>query len=164
MFKLQSLSKYSPFDAVHLFRHFSPQLKMVFERVHFMPFSASAIFCFVSSTLAKHFPLRIFIIRGKNNKESSLSGSDWVNREGGTWGSCRFRSKTAEHSAGWAGALVNHPSWNGQTCRKSLWKNSLKLNTASHNHASWYTDTDGSLEHSPSRGSLYLQWTPPSRR
>ena len=35
--------------------------------------------------------------------------------------------------------------------------NSLKLNAASHNDASWYTDTDWFLEHSSSRGSLYYQ-------
>ena len=33
--------------------------------------------------------------------------------------------------------------------KESSKKNSLKLNTASHNNASWYTDTDGFLEHSP---------------
>ena len=40
---------------------------------------------------------------------------------------------------------------------KSLQKNSLKLDTASHNNTSWYTDTDGFLEHSPSRGSLHFK-------
>ena len=39
----------------------------------------------------------------------------------------------------------------------SLQKNSLKLNTASHNSASWYTDTGGFLEHSPSVRSLYYK-------
>ena len=57
----------------------------------------------------------------------------------------------------WAGALVNHPSWNGQTCWKSLQKISLKLNAASHNNASWYADTDGFLEHSSSGGNLYYK-------
>ena len=33
-------------------------------------------------------------------------------------------------------------------------KNSLEPNAASHNNTSWHTDTDGLLEHSPSRGSL----------
>ena len=36
-------------------------------------------------------------------------------------------------------------------------KKSLKPNAASHNNASWYTNTDGFLEHSPSRGSLYYK-------
>ena len=34
--------------------------------------------------------------------------------------------------------------------KESKKKNSLKQNAASHNNASWYTDTDGFLEHSPS--------------
>ena len=36
-------------------------------------------------------------------------------------------------------------------------KYSLKLNKASHDNASWHTDTDGFLEHSPSGGSLYYK-------
>ena len=40
---------------------------------------------------------------------------------------------------------------------KEASKNSLKLNTASHNNASWHTDTDGFLEHSPNGGSLYYK-------
>ena len=43
-------------------------------------------------------------------------------------------------------------------------KNSLKQNTASHNNASWCTDTDGFLERSPSRESLYTIKGLPSRR
>ena len=35
MFKLQSLSKYSTFDAIHLSRHFSSLLKTVFELINF---------------------------------------------------------------------------------------------------------------------------------
>ena len=58
----------------------------------------------------------------------------------------------------WAGTLVNYSSWNGQKYLKSLKeKISPKPNTASHNSASWYTGTDGFLEHSPSRGSLYYK-------
>ena len=37
-------------------------------------------------------------------------------------------------------------------------KHSLKLNAASHTNTSWYTDTDGFLEHSLSRGRLYYKW------
>ena len=39
----------------------------------------------------------------------------------------------------------------------SFQKNSLNPNAASHNNASWFTDTDGFLEHSPSRESLYYK-------
>ena len=40
-------------------------------------------------------------------------------------------------------------------------KNSLKLNAASHNNTSWYTDTNVFLEYPHIRGS---HWDPPSRR
>ena len=45
--------------------------------------------------------------------------------------------------------------------KESSKKNSLKSNAASHNNASWYTDTDGILEHSPSGGSLYYKGAHP---
>ena len=57
----------------------------------------------------------------------------------------------------WAGILVNHLSWNGKCIERVFKKNSVKPNTASHNHSSWCTDTDGFLEHSPSRGRLYYK-------
>ena len=37
------------------------------------------------------------------------------------------------------------------------YKQTLKPNLASHNTISWYTDTDGFLEYSPSGGSLYYK-------
>ena len=40
---------------------------------------------------------------------------------------------------------------------ESLQKNSLKTNAASHKNTSWYTDTEGFLEHSPSGGSLFYK-------
>ena len=47
-------------------------------------------------------------------------------------------------------------SWKGQA--SSIFKKiSLKPNAASHDNASCYTDTDGFLEHSPSRGSVYYK-------
>ena len=88
-----SPSKYSPFDAIHLSRHFfycSEQFLIL------MPFSASAIFCFTSSTSAKCFSLRNFFIRVNKNGHS---GIDWVNREGVSWGSYHLWPKTAQHSA-----------------------------------------------------------------
>ena len=54
----------------------------------------------------------------------------------------------------WAGALVNHPHEMGKHIEMVFKKNSLTPNAASHNTTSWCTDTDGFLEHSPSRGSL----------
>ena len=40
----------------------------------------------------------------------------------------------------------------GKHIERVFKNNSMKLNTASHNNASWYTDTDGFLEHSSSWG------------
>ena len=90
----------------------------------------------------------LFFIWG--NKKSYVE-RDGENRAGGTHGSCHFLSKTAKHTE--QGALISHLSWNGP--RSWVFKkNSLEPNSASHNTTSWYTDTDGFLEHSPSRGSL----------
>ena len=124
-----------------------------FELVILMPFSASAFFCFTSSTSAKHFPLRTFFIWGNKLKKSQL-GWDQVSRRGGAWGSGRFWSITTEHSV-WCGqVLIHHQHKMGKWIERVLKKNALKLNAASHNHAGWSTDTDGFLEHSPSGRSL----------
>ena len=45
----------------------------------------------------------------------------------------------------------------GKHIEKVFKKNSLKLNAASHNTTSWYTDPDRFLEHSFSVGSLYYK-------
>ena len=118
-----------------------------------MPFSAFAIFFVPPLPQWQNITLWGLFTSG----EKSHLGRDQVNREVGTWGSCGFWLKTAEHSTVWAGALISHPSWNGQMRWKSSKKISLKPNAVSHNNTSWYTDTDGFLEHSPSRGSLYYK-------
>ena len=43
-------------------------LKTAFELIDLMPFSVSIIYCFPSSTSAKRFPLRTFLIQGNNKK------------------------------------------------------------------------------------------------
>ena len=67
MFKLQSPSKYSPFDAIHILRLFFPLLKQFLNTSLLMPFIASAIFCFTSSTFAKYFRLRTFSFEETKN-------------------------------------------------------------------------------------------------
>ena len=150
MFKLQSSSKYSPFDAIHLSRHFST-IQNSFWTCRFWSFSASAIFCFTSSTSAKYFPLRTFFTQG-NKKKVTQGKIRWIGRVGHR-GHAAFWSLTTEASVQCGQVLVNHPSRNGQT-NGVFRKNSLKPNAASHNNATWYTHTDGLLEHSPSKGSL----------
>ena len=46
---------------------------------------------------------------------------------------------------------------------ENVQKNSLKPNAASHNNASWHTDTDGILEHSPKGASLGCKGTVPQK-
>ena len=93
-----------------------------------------------------------------SRETKSPSGWDQVNREGGAWGPCPFWSKTAEHSV-WCRQVHSQITHNemGKRVQRVFKKNSLKRNTASHNNASWWTDPDGFLEHSPSRGSLYYK-------
>ena len=109
--------------------------KQVLNSFILMPFSASAIFWFTSSTLAKWFPLRTFFYPRKQNKRHF--GWDWRNREGGARGSCCFWSKTAEHSV-WCEQVC---SWiahceMGKYVERVLKKFFLKPNTASHNNTS----------------------------
>ena len=95
MFKLQSPSNYSPFDAIQLLKFFFYCSEQFLDPSILKLFSASAIFCFTSSTSTKRFPLRTFFILG--NK--SHLGQDQMKKKGGTRGLCHFWSKTAKHSA-----------------------------------------------------------------
>ena len=122
MFKLQSPTKSSSFDVIHVSRHFF-HFSKVFELVNFDAFfGASVMCCFISSTLAKCFPLRTFFIEG--NKKS-CSRWDPEKRGGEAWCHALFGQTLLNTQCDGAGALVNHPSWNGQTSWKSLKKKSL---------------------------------------
>ena len=79
-----------------------------------LPFSPT------SFTLAKCFPLRTFFIQG--NKIKVAQGEiGWIERVGR--GVMLFLVKNCwTLRAVWAGALVNHPSWNGQMYWKNLQK------------------------------------------
>ena len=119
-----------------------------------MPFSAFAIFLFYLFHIGNTFPFEDFFSFW-GSKRKICSGPDRVNAEGGAWRSCCFLVKNCwTLSTVWAGVLVNHPSWNGQSHWKILQKKFTELNTASHNNASWCTDVDGLLEHLLSGGSL----------
>ena len=128
MFKLQSPSKYSPFDTRHLSRHFFHCSKQFLNLLILMAFSASAIFCFTSSTLAKHFPLRMFFFWGNKPKKKVAQGKiRWMEGWGGEVMPF-FGQKLLNTSMVCEGVLVNHPSWNRQT----HWKSSKKFTEANH--------------------------------
>ena len=154
IFKLQSPSKYSPFDAIYLSRCFFHCSKQFVNLLIVMPLSASDIFCFTSSTSAKHFLLRTFFIQG--NKQKSSLGQDRVNRESGAGGHAVFGQK-----------LLNTQSDVGRCTRKSpimKWANVLTLQKKVHWSQTQLlttmpTDTDGFLEHPPSKRSLYYKET-----
>ena len=74
-----------------------------------MPFSpsASAVFCFTSSTLAEHFPVRAFLIQG-NKKLLGVRSGEW-----GGWGMGAMLflvKKVLNTQHGLHSGLVNHPS------------------------------------------------------
>ena len=82
MFKLQSLSKYSPFDTISFLRCFFHCSKQFLNSSILMPISASATFCFTNSTSTKSFPLMTFSSR-ETNKNNLLGGSiRWIRRVG----------------------------------------------------------------------------------
>ena len=68
--------------------------------------------------VGKTFPFVDFLHPGKQRK--SHSRRDQVNKDGGSRWSSSFLVKNCwTFSPVWAGALVNHPSWNGQTHSES---------------------------------------------
>ena len=144
-------------SSLHLIQYtywdvFAHRSKLFLNLSILKPVSISAIFCFTSSTWAKHLLLRTFLIQGNKQTKDALGKIRWI----GGWGTgiMLFKAKTCwSLSAVWAGVSLG----NGQMCWKSLKKKSLKLNAASHNNASWYTDTDGFLKHSPSEGILHYK-------
>ena len=88
--------------ALHLMQYtyrdvFFHCLKQFLNLLIWMPFSTSSVFLFHLFHIDKTFTFKDSFLPGKQKK--STLGRDWVNREDGAWGSCRFGSKTAEHSA-----------------------------------------------------------------
>ena len=148
MLKLQSPSKYSPCDAIHLSRFFSTTQNSFWTHQFWcllvlLPFFVSPLSHQQNVSLwGPFYPVALGKIR-------------CIRRVGHRI--CLFLVKNRwTLGAVWSGALVNHPSWNGQLG----WvfkKNLLKPNSAFHDNASWSTDTEGFLELSPSTSGLYYK-------
>ena len=132
MFILQSPSRYSPFDWIHLSRCFFQCSKHFLNSFILMPFSDSSIFCFTFSMSAKRFLLRTIFIWGNIKKHSGQ------NQVKGEWGMGVMQSLVKNWwtvSAAGAGAF---------NVLKVFQKHSLKQLIASQNTTSWYTNTDAS--------------------
>ena len=153
MFKLQSPSQCS-FDAMFLLRCVSTAQNHVWTH-WFLCLLVLLPFLFHLFHIGKTFPFEDFFHLGKQ-KKIAQGNIQWIRRVGHE-GHAVLAQKLLNTQGPQAGVLVNHPAWTGQTYRESSKKFSLKLNAASHNNASWYTDTDGFLECSPNRGSLYYK-------
>ena len=133
----QSPSKYYPSEAIRWWRWFFHCSKQFSNSSILMCFSAFAIFCFTSSTQAKHFPLRTFFIWGKN----SHLGWEWVYWEGGHGGHIIFGQKllNSQHDGGrrihkspimkWGNALK-------ESSKKRPWSQTQPLTTMPAVH--WY--------------------------
>ena len=96
MFKLQSPSKCSPFDAIHLSRLFYHCSKQFLKASVWMPCSASAVFLFHLFLFGNTFPFEDFFHLGKQNKVC-WGEIGWVGRV--ERGVTPFWWNTAEHSA-----------------------------------------------------------------
>ena len=126
-------------------------------------FIASAVFffvCFTSSISAKHFPLRTFLIRG--NKKS-LGEIRWIGKVGHRDHAISGQKLLTINTV-WAGALLNYPSWNGETCWKSLQKKFTEAKCSLSQQCQlvhWYRWVPGTLT---LLGEACTTKGPPSRR
>ena len=108
---------------------------------------------FFVSPLSHQQNISLFSSRG--NKVTW--GQDQVNRESGAQGHAIFGKKLqyTQRSVGRCTCKSPIMKW-----ANVLKESSKKFTEASHNNDIWYTDTDGTLEHLPSRGSLYCKGPP----
>ena len=158
MFKLDSPSKYSLFDAIHISKLFSSVQNSFWTHQFWCLLVLLPFFGFICSTWAKCFPLWTFFIWGY--KKVTRGETGWIGRvrheDQGIFdqkllnmqrgvGRCAHKSPIMK----WANAL-----------KKSSKKDSLKLNRLSQQPQLelWlWLDTGGLLEHSSSGGSLYYK-------
>ena len=157
MFKLQSPSQDSPFDAIHLLRYFFHCSKLFLNSLILMSFSVLAIFLFYLFHMGKMFPFEDFFMAGGGGRGINRSHSGWRGRVG-YGGHAVFSQKLQNTQRGVGRCTCKSPimKWANmlKESSKKIQINLLKPNAASHNTTSWYTDTDEFLEHSRSGESL----------
>ena len=125
MFKSQSPSKYSPFDAIHLWRHFSHSSKQFLNSSIFMPCSASVIFSplphwhnvslwglFSLGKQTKKVAQGEIGSRGRGRHSGhAVLGQKLLNTQHGFSIETTWKLPADQQCC----SLINHPSWNGQT-------------------------------------------------
>ena len=152
MFKLQSPSKCSSFDAIHVLRHFFSTAQNSFWTCWF--WCLLVLLPFLVSPLPDQQNIFLWGLFLSGETKKSHSGWDLVNRQGGAAGHATSGQKLLNTAQ--CEQVRSHITHHGQM-HWVFKKISLTPNAASHNNAIWYTDTGGFLEHSLSGGSLYYK-------
>ena len=159
MFKLQSPSKYSPFDAIHQLKSFFHCSEQFLNLSILMPFSAFAVL-FHLFHISKMFPFEDFFHPGKHTQKS-CSGQNWVNREG------RVMLVLVKNywplSTGVDTCAQKLPIMKWANMLRVFKKNSLKLNAASHKKPAGTLTQMGSLN-THLLGEACAAWGSPSRK
>ena len=146
-FKLQSPSKYSPFDVIHLSRlffHCSNQ----FWTHQFWCLLVLLTFFVSPRPHRQNVSLQGLFSSGKTKK--NCWGWDWMHR-----GRVVLVKNCWTLTTVWAGVFVNHPLWM-HTHIESLQKQFTEAECSLSQQRQLVDCTDGFLEHSPSQGSLYV--------
>ena len=155
MFNHHSPSKYSPFAIINLSRLFSTAQKLVDFELWTCWFWCLLVVLFFVSHLSNWQNVPIWGLFS-SEKKVTQGYIKWTGRvEHGSHDICCQKQPNTQLSVG--RSTHKSPIMKWVKLLKESSKNSLKLNAGSHNTTSWYTDTDGFLEHSPSRGSLYYK-------
>ena len=121
---LQSPSKCSPCDTIHPLRFFSHCSQQFWSSSILVPFSASAVLfvcLFHFFHRGETFPFEDFFHPGKQ-KKVTRGEIGWLGRVG-LGSHTVFGQKLLNTQCCGAGVRVNHLSWNGKMCWKSLQKN-----------------------------------------
>ena len=95
--KLQSPTKYSPFDAIHLSRYFFTAQNS-FWTCQFWCFIVRLLFFVLLLPHGQNISLWGICSSKEINEQKRHLGQNWGNREGEAWESRHFWSKTSERS------------------------------------------------------------------
>ena len=134
-----------------------PLLKTVFELIDFDDFQCFCCFLFHLFHIGKTFPFKDFLHPGKQtNKKVPWCKIRWLEKvEPGGQADIGQKLLSTHWDVDRYARISPIMEW--ANVLKVFKKISLKPNATSLNTTSWYTDTDGFLEHSHRGGSLYYK-------